>query len=117
MTIRTDRLSESIRNIAITEILEFSRDHENSYGIISVLEVIISNDKGYADLMVHSQWDDKELIRFLSPIAWIIHSKISRELWLRRTPHIRFRIAKNTNEKTDILSIINQLDKQYGLSK
>ena len=55
MTIRTDRLSESIRNIAITEILEFSRDHENSYGIISVLEVIIFNDKGYADLMVHSQ--------------------------------------------------------------
>ncbi len=117
MTIRTDRLSESIRNLAITEILVFSRDHENDFGIISVLEVIISNDKSYADVMIHCQWDDKELTHFLTPIAGIIHSRISRELWLRKTPRIRFRIAKNNNEKTDILSIINQLDKQYGLSK
>lgn len=53
MTIRTDRLSESIRNLAITEILAFSRDHENAFGIISVLEVVISSDKSYADVMIH----------------------------------------------------------------
>lgn len=117
MTIRTDRLAESIRTLAIEEILSFSRDYEHNHGIVSVLEVIISSDKSYADIMVHGQWDDKELTQFLAPIARIIHTRISRELWLRRTPRIRFRVAKNINEKADILSIINQLDLQYGLSK
>ncbi len=117
MTIKTDRLSESIRIIATEETLTHSRDYDNTHGIISVLEVIISSDKSYADVMIHGQWDDKELTQFLAPIAGIIHTRISRELWLRRTPRIRFRVAKNIHEKADILSIINQLDRQYGLSK
>ncbi len=117
MTIKTDRLSESIRILATEEILAHSRDYENSHGIISVLEVIISSDKSYADIMLHGQWDDKELTHFVAPIAGNIHTRISRELWLRRTPRIRFRIAKNINQKADILSVINQLDQQYGLSK
>jgi len=117
MTIRTDRLTESIRTIAIDEILTFSRDYEHDFWIISVLSVIISSDKSYADIMVHGQWDDKELTQFLAPISGIIHTRISRELWLRRTPRIRFRVAKNINNTADILSVINQLDQQYGLSK
>ncbi len=117
MTIKTDRLSESIRIIATEETLAHSRDYEHNHGIISVLEVIISSDKSYADIMVHGQWDDKELTQFLAPIANTIHTRISRDLGLRRTPRIRFRIAKNTNGKADILSIINQLDLKYGLSK
>lgn len=55
MTIKTDRLSESIRIIATEEILTHSRDYDNTYGIISVLEVIISSDKSYADIMIHGQ--------------------------------------------------------------
>lgn len=117
MTIKTDRLSESIRIIATEEILAHSRDYENNHGIISVLEVVISSDKSYADVMIHGQWDDKELTQFVAPIAGNIHTRISRELGLRRTPRIRFRVAKNINGKADILSIINQLDLQYGLSK
>ena len=53
MTIKTDRLSESIRILATEEILSHSRDYENNHGIISVLKVIISSDKSYADIMVH----------------------------------------------------------------
>jgi len=117
MTIRTDRLTESIRTIAIDEILSFSRDFEHHHWIISVLDVVISSDKSYADIMVHGQWDDKELTQFLAPIAGIIHTRISRDLGLRRTPRIRFRVAKNINQAADILSVINQLDLQYGLSK
>jgi hypothetical protein len=55
MTIKTDRLSESIRIIATEEILGHSRDYDNTHGIISVLEVIISSDKSYADIMIHGQ--------------------------------------------------------------
>ncbi len=117
MTIKTDRLSESIRIIATEEILSHSRDYEHNHGIISVIEVILSSDKSYADVMIHGQWDDKELTHFVAPIAGNIHGRVSRELGLRRTPKIRFRVAKNINGKADILSIINQLDRQYGLSQ
>jgi ribosome-binding factor A len=117
MTIRSDRLSECIRTIAIWEILSYSRDYEHTHGIISVLEIVVSSDKSYADIMVHGQWDDKELTSFLAPIAGVIHTRISRELGLRRTPRIRFRVAKNIDKKGDILSLIQELDKQYGLSK
>ena len=117
MTIRSDRLSECIRTLAIEEILLFSREHDNDHGIISVLEIIISSDKSYVDIMVHGQGDDKALTAFLAPIAGIIHTRISRELWLRRTPRIRFRVARNIDKKGDILSLIQELDKQYGLSK
>jgi hypothetical protein len=55
MTIKTDRLSESIRIIATEEILSHSRDYEHNHGIISVIEVILSSDKSYADVMIHGQ--------------------------------------------------------------
>lgn len=80
MTIRSDRLSECIRTLAIEEILSFSREHDNDHGIISVLEILISSDKSYADIMVHGQGDDKALTAFLAPIAGTIHTRISREL-------------------------------------
>ena len=55
MTIKSDRLSECIRTLAIEEILAFSRDYEHTHGIISVLEIVVSSDKSYADIMVHGQ--------------------------------------------------------------
>lgn len=55
MTIKSDRLSECIRTLAIQEILTFSRDYEHTHGIISVLEIVVSSDKSYADIMVHGQ--------------------------------------------------------------
>ncbi len=116
MTIKSDRLSECIRTIAIEEILAYSRDYEHDHGIISVLEIVISSDKSYADIMIHGQGDDKELTTFLAPMAGSLHTRISRELGLRRTPRIRFRVAKHIDKKWDVLSIIQELDKQYGLS-
>lgn len=117
MTIKNDRLAESIRITATEEILTYCRDYEHDHGIISVLSVSISADKSYADISLHGQGDDKELTHFLAPVAHQIHTRISRDLGLRRTPRIRLRIAKNIDAKWDILSIIQELDKQYGLSK
>lgn len=117
MTIKTDRLKESIYIIASQEMLHYSREYEHEHGIITILDVVISPDKSYADLQVHGQSDDKELTQFLTPITSRIHTRISRELWLRKTPKIRFRVAKKTQEKKDILTIIQELDAQYGLSR
>lgn len=117
MTIKTDRLKDSIRAVAMEFVLNFSREYNHNHGIISVVDVIISPDKSYADICVFGQWDNKELPKFLSPIASDIHKKISRDFSLRKTPRIRFRIAKNQESKKDILTLIKELDEQYGLSE
>jgi len=117
MTIKTDRLSESIRIISSEEVQVFMREYDHDFGIVTVFDVTVSSDKSYADVMVHGQGDDKELTACLAPIAGLIHTRISRELGLRRTPRIRFRVAKNIDKKGDVLSLIQELDKQYGLSQ
>lgn len=117
MTIKSDRLRESIHIIATESILNFSREYEHNHGIIAVLDTIISPDKSYADIMVFGQGDNKALVKFLAPLATEIHKKISKDLSLRKTPRIRFRIAKNQEVKKDILMTIAELDAQYGLSQ
>lgn len=117
MTIKSDRLRESIHIIATESILNFSREYEHNHGIIAVLDTIISPDKSYADIMVFGQGDNKALVKFLAPLATEIHKKISKDLSLRKTPRIRFRIAKNQEAKKDILTTIAELDAQYGLSQ
>lgn len=117
MTIKTERLKESIKTLGTEAILQYTREFDNPHGIIAVTDVVISPDKSYADFYVHGQWDDKELTKFLSHISRDIHIKISEELALRKTPRIRFRIAKNAIVGKDILTTIKELDEQYGLSK
>lgn len=55
MTIKTDRLKESIYIIASEEMLSYSREYEHEHGIITILDVVLSPDKNYADLQVHGQ--------------------------------------------------------------
>lgn len=117
MSIKTNRLKESILLLANEVILDFTREYEHNHGIIALLDVNISSDKSYADLIVSGQWDHKMLAKFLAPIAPRIHTKISKELGLRKTPKIRFRTPKHQENKKDVLTLIRELDEQYGLSK
>lgn len=55
MTIKTERLKESIHIISTEEIIQFTREFEHDHGIITVLDVQLSPDKNYADLIVHGQ--------------------------------------------------------------
>lgn len=52
MTIKSDRLKDAILRLANEEIIQFSREYEHEHGIIALLDVVISRDKSYADLMV-----------------------------------------------------------------
>lgn len=117
MTIKNDRLKDSIAEIARNIIIPFSQEFPHNFGIISLVDVIISADKSYADLMVFSTENTKTLPKFLSPLAGKIHIKTSSDLGLKKTPRIRFKIAKNQAPKKDILATIAELDAQYGLSQ
>lgn len=117
MKIRTERLSHSIHSIASSEILTFSQEKDHNFWIISIIEVILSKDESYADVYVSSHEDEENLPKFLAPSAKIIEHAIGKNLGIRRSPKIRFRIKKNLKSAGDILSLIHSLDKQYGLSE
>lgn len=117
MTIQQDRLKNAILTIATEKIVQFSREFDHDHGIIAVPDVVISSDKSYADILVFGQGNNRDLPKFLSPLASDIHRKISRDLALRKTPRIRFKIAKNQEAKKNILDTIRELDEQYGLSE
>jgi ribosome-binding factor A len=118
MTIRTDRLAEEIRNYASSAIMNMTQYADHPYGMITVSGVEITKDKSYADVYVNSSHDEDTLPKFIAPLARELHTSISRDFGMRKTPKIRFRIRKgNASSPTDILALIHSLDKQYGLSQ
>ena len=116
MTIHQDRVAEAIRTIASEEIIRFLEFSPHDFWVVSVTDIIVSRDGEYADLVVSCTENLEYLPKFLKELALPIHLRVSRDLGMRRTPKIRFRKMKNQKKPEDILSIINELDRQYGLS-
>jgi ribosome-binding factor A len=106
-----------IQTLSSEQILEFQKEFDHQFGIISVTQVDISSDEWYADIIVSSSEDNPWLPKFLAPIAARIEKSIGKEFGIRKSPRIRFRIKKKSGTPEDILSLIDKLDKQYGLSE
>ncbi len=117
MTIHKERLIDAIKQIASEEIIRHLEFSSHDFGVVSITDVIISKDGSYSDIFLSSTEDIEKLPKFLTTLSGPIHMRISRELALRKTPKIRFRKIKDLHRPTDILSLINILDKQYGLSE
>lgn len=108
-----------IRTIAIEHMIRYFQEYENSVWIVSITEVEIAADEWYVDIYVSSseKWEENMLPKILAPLANNIAHSIGKDIGIRRAPIIRFRVAKKTKSGGDILSIINSLDKKYGLSQ
>lgn len=117
MSLYTERLRDAIWHISSETILQYAQEYDHPYGVIAVVDSILSRDFSYADIVVEAQNESASLPRFLSPLAREIHRKISRDLWLKKTPKIRFRTPKKSKTKKDVLELIQELDTQYGLSR
>lgn len=117
MTIHQERITEAIKQIASEEIIGFLEFSSHDFWVVSITDVVVSRDGWYADVFLSSTENTEFLPKFLAPLSSKIHLRISRDLARRKTPKIRFRKMKNTHKPTDILSLINALDKQYGLSE
>ena len=116
MNLRQKRLADALRTYASEDILTFEQMRPHAFGMISVIEAIVSDDYEYADVYISCQWEEASLPHFLAPCADTIRRRIGKDFSLRKIPHIRLRIGKNQNKTADILSLIQSLDRQYGLS-
>ncbi len=117
MSIRTERLGHVVQNIAIIHILEFWKIHDHEFWLISILEVAVTSDYWYADIFVTSQQNEKDLPRFLAPVADMIRRSIGKEISIRKTPIIRFRLQKHKKSFDNTLSILHELEQKYDLSE
>lgn len=116
MNLKQKRLADAMKTCAAEEILSYEQMHEHSFGIISVASVTITDDYQYADIYVHSQFEEEKLPHFIAGVARMIQKKIGKNFSLRKIPSIRFRKASEVSAENDILSLIHTLDLQYGLS-
>ncbi len=117
MNLRQSRLADAIRTYASEDILLYSQAREHTHGIISVVSVEVSPDYSYADIFVSCQKDDKTLPKFLSPTESSIRKRLAKDFSMRIIPNLRYRVGKRGKNGNDILSLIQSLDAQYGLSR
>ena len=117
MTHTKDRLSDIIRQMASEALINWTQEHDHPFGIISCVDVIISVDRSYADVIVSSSEPSLGLPKALARIAPEIDRNIGKKLGMRKNPRIRFRLQNNKKNPTDVLAIIDELDKKYDLSK
>ena len=116
MNIRQKRLADALRTYAGEDILAFEQLRPHPFGMISVIDAVVSDDYEYADISVSSQYEEKDLPHFLAPCVERVRKRIGKDFSLRKIPYIRLRIGKNQRSTADILSLIQSLDNQYGLS-
>lgn len=117
MSIRAERIQESIKSIASEIIVRYAQENEHDYGVVSVSGAQLSPDWQYISIFITSQYNSQSLPKFLAPTMHIIRKNITSRFGLRKIPIIRIYNTKTSSQKKDILQIIQELDVQYGLSQ
>ena len=117
MSEKSEKAWHILRETMAPFILEYASNREDEFGIVSIVDVKVSKEYSYADFYVTCQTNLEDLPKYLAKFAWEIKSMIGRELWARKSPNIRFKIATNVSGTWDLLSLINELSKEYGLSE
>ncbi len=117
MNLRQKRLADSIRAYASEDIQKFEEFHDHDFGIISVVEVIVTPDYEYADIYISAQRNEKELPHFVAKVASETRRRIVKDFSLRKTPLLRYKLGSKQKDTGNILSLIHSLDQQYGLSR
>ncbi|MDD2916308.1 MAG: ribosome-binding factor A [Candidatus Gracilibacteria bacterium] len=115
MSTKTDRFAENILEITSPILLEYIREHGEEFGIVSIVKVIISKDRSYADIFVSATSHEDMLPKKLAPLADRLRHDIGRQIQTYKIPQIRFKRIKNEIATRSVQDIINELSKQYGL--
>jgi len=116
MSAKTEKLWYIIRDLVTPIIVAHVKEFGEQFGIASVSDVKISSDYSYADISVFSSKNEKELPKFLAPLATELRALVGREVQTRKIPLIRFRVTKNQAEANRVFEIISQLESQYDLN-
>lgn len=102
-----------LRELFAPFIQEITREYIEEFGIVSLVNITVSKDYSYADFVITCQkWEDK-ILKFLSEHWQEIKRKIWKELQARKSPIIRFKIAKDAEKQSKIDLLLESISKEY----
>lgn len=111
-TERLKKIEKIIRKITSDFISKELPDEDNIFGIINISEVILSSDYSYVDIKVSSFVKQDLLTKTLAKSAYIIQKHIWKEIWLRKSPKVRFRYDDTWRTGAEINTVISWIDKE-----
>lgn len=105
--VRAQSISKKIiSEYIITELQELCSDH----WIVTVTEVIISNDLGYMDVFVSCLMNTQDLTKSLSEYAHPLHRSLWKKVDFVKVPKLRFRYDESGKDSSRIYTTIKNLD-------
>jgi ribosome-binding factor A len=107
---RLDRINADIKR----ELSDIFRDLKDPRikGIVSILNVEITNDLSYAKVYVSVVGGDaEEAIKGLKSAAGFARRELSSRLLIRKTPELKFILDDSIEHSAKILKIINEITK------
>ncbi len=110
--IKIDKIERTLKEVMTPEILQYVRENNEEFEIVTVVEVKISTDFNYVDIYLTSQQNQDKLPKFLASFAPTLKKFLSKNMSLRKTPQIRFRIDKKVQETSKIYSLLDEIKKE-----
>jgi ribosome-binding factor A len=117
MSTKTDKLWHIILEIVTPILLNHAKEFGEEFGIMSVTSVVVSSDYSYADVTVASSEWEKQLPKFLAPLAIELRRLIWKQVSTRKIPHIRFKVTKGQAEVNRVYEILSEIERTYDLSQ
>ena len=107
---RKEKIQNMTRKIIAQFISQDLPDEDKIFWLINISEIILSSDYSYLDVFVSGFNNIDQLTKTLATHAHKLQRIIWKEIWLRKSPKIRFRYDEMWEVGSKIQTEINTLD-------
>ncbi len=112
---RVERISSLIRREIGEMLINEIRDERIHQGMVTITDVEVSGDLQHCKVFVSIFGNDSEkntVLDGLRAATGFIRGEIGRRIQMRRAPEIRFAIDKGLEKGTEILQLLEKLEKE-----
>jgi len=113
---RTQRVAERIKE-EVSDILRLEIKDPGLYKMISVTDVEVTRDLGYAKIYVSVFGDHEEqenILKTLGKASGFIRSELGKRIRLRHTPEVEFRLDRSLEYGAHINKVLRTLNTGAG---
>ena len=115
MSTKIEKLGNIIKEIVTPILLQHAKEFWEDFGVVSILDVKVSSDYSYADIVTYSTKNEKQLSKFFAPLARELRWLIGKQVYIRKIPIIRFKLPKHQSDINRVFDILRELEWKYDL--
>lgn len=109
---KNSKLENTAKKVLSDIIHDVMHDIESEFGLITVTECRVTDDKSYLDVFVSSFKEQERLPRALADHWYVIQKRANDAIPIRRVPKIRFRYDDSWKSSSRLTSLINEITKE-----